>query len=141
MVELNHCVFNICLFPPLFFFYSLYYTDVISALSVLMAYRLHSQSANKAFLLVSLASLSLRQTNIFWVSVFLGGLELCRTLTRGHPGREFPEKPTFFDIMIGSWQHSYIFDPLVGQACLEGLYQMDNEAIIMANRVSRLCKI
>lgn len=119
--ELNHALFNICIFPPLFFFFGLYYTDVISAQSVLMAYSLFSQGRTKGFVFVGLCSLFFRQTNIFWVSVFFGGLKVCRSLPTGRPGIEFPEKPTILDVVEGSWQHSCIYNPLVSQAWFEGL--------------------
>ena len=119
--ELEHGLFNLCLFPPLFFFYGLYYTDVVSAQSVLMAYSLFSQGRTWGFVLVGLGSLFFRQTNIFWVSVFFGGLKVCRSLATGRPGIEFPEKTTtVWDVVEGSWQHSCIYDPLVSQAWFEG---------------------
>lgn len=118
--EIGHAVANICIFPPLFFFYGLYYTDIVSALSVLYAYRLHLERKRVKLVLVGLASLSFRQTNIFWVSVFLGGLEVIRTLPKGRPGVEFPERPSFSDVLAGSWQHACTYDPLISRACFEG---------------------
>lgn len=41
--EINHTVLNICLFPPLFFFSVLYYTDVLSASCVLATHILFLQ--------------------------------------------------------------------------------------------------
>lgn len=119
--ELNHTLFNICVFPPLFFFYGLYYTDVVSAQFVLLAYNLFSQGRTKSFVLAGLCTLFFRQTNIFWVSVFFGGLKVCRSLPNGRPGIEFPESPTILDVVEGSWQHSSIYNPLVSQAWFEGL--------------------
>lgn len=120
LIEIRHAVINICFFPPLFFFYGLYYTDVISVLFVLYTYRLHLERKRTRLVSVGLASLSLRQTNIFWVSVFLGGLEIIRNLPKGRSGVVFPEKSSFFDIAVGSWQHACVYDPLVSQACFEG---------------------
>lgn len=117
--ELNHTLFNICVFPPLFFFYGLYYTDVVSAQFVLLAYNLFSQGRTKSFVLAGLCTLFFRQTNIFWVSVFFGGLKVCRSLPNGRPGIEFPESPTILDVVEGSWQHSSIYNPLVSQAWFE----------------------
>ena len=119
--KLNHAVFNICLFPPLFFFYGLYYTDVVSALFVLMTYRFHLQQANKSIVLLGLASLLCRQTNIFWVAIFLGGLQVIRSLARGRQGIEFPERPTFAVIMTESLQHGCLYDPLLSNAHAEGI--------------------
>lgn len=119
--ELNHAVFNICLFPPLFFFYGLYYTDVVSALLVLMTYRFHLQQAKKSMVLAGLASLLFRQTNIFWVAIFLGGLQVSRSLARGRQGLEFPDRPTFLVVVTESLQHGCLYDPLLSNAHAEGI--------------------
>ncbi|KAL5336233.1 Dol-P-Glc:Glc(2)Man(9)GlcNAc(2)-PP-Dol alpha-1,2-glucosyltransferase [Aspergillus crustosus] len=87
---LSHTVLNICLFPPLFFFSGLYYTDVLALLVVIEAYnwdlkRSQTRTApfeTVAFLIFGVAALALRQTNIFWVSVFFGGLQVVRQLRR-----------------------------------------------------------
>lgn len=118
--ELNHAVLNICLFPPLFFFYGLYYTDVWSALSVLIAFQFHQRRWRKAMVVAAIASLAFRQTNIFWVSIFLGGMEVIRRIERGRLGIEFPAQPTVVDVVTGSWQHSRVYDPLISQASFEG---------------------
>ncbi|KAH8173497.1 DIE2/ALG10 family protein [Sarocladium implicatum] len=83
-----HTALNICLFPLLFFFSGLYYTDVASTLSVLAALLNHlkrvscSSKAKDPSLVNGLwtlvlgnATLVMRQTNVFWVVVFMGGLE------------------------------------------------------------------
>lgn len=54
-------------FPPLFFFSFLYYTDVPSALSVLLCYHLIQSRHFAASALCGLWAVSLRQTNIVWV--------------------------------------------------------------------------
>ena len=118
--EVIHTSINVFLFPPLFFFYGLYYTDVLSALSVLYAYRCHLASQPTGVVFVGLLSLLFRQTNIFWVSAFLGGLQLCKTIPKGRPRIEFPSQPTFHDVIEGSWQHASAYDPLINQACFEG---------------------
>ncbi|OJJ58516.1 hypothetical protein ASPSYDRAFT_89258 [Aspergillus sydowii CBS 593.65] len=87
---LSHTVLNICLFPPLFFFSGLYYTDVLALLLVIEAYnwdlkRTRSRTApleTVAFLLFGVVALAFRQTNIFWVSIFFGGLQVVRKLRR-----------------------------------------------------------
>ena len=117
----RHTAFNICLFPPLFFFYGLYYTDVASALSVIYAYRCYLRQWRKTFILAGLSSLFFRQTNIFWVSLYMGGIEVMRALPGGRPNVEYPKNPTFFDIVAGSWQHGCIYAPLVSQANFKGL--------------------
>jgi alpha-1,2-glucosyltransferase len=78
-----HSAINIAAFPVLFFFSGLFYTDVFSAVSVLLAYQLHlfrtlTRPAvwNGALVfLLGIAALFMRQTNVFWVAVYLGGLE------------------------------------------------------------------
>ena len=118
--ELIHTTINVYLFPPLFFFYGLYYTDVLSAISVLYAYRCYLARQHVRIMFAGLLSLLFRQTNIFWVSVFLGGLELCRTIPKGRPEIEFSSHPTFYDVIEGSWKHASAYDPLISQACFEG---------------------
>jgi alpha-1,2-glucosyltransferase len=84
-----HSALNISLFPPLFFFSGLYYTDVISTLVVLGVYAMFLKSVEKGtgapwegFTLIPPAILALyfRQTNIFWVAVFPAGLALVNVL-------------------------------------------------------------
>ncbi|KAL0930600.1 alpha- glucosyltransferase alg10 [Colletotrichum truncatum] len=79
-----HLGWNIALFPVLFFFSGLYYTDVVSTLSVLVAYYHHlhrvreewsSFSSNLVTILLGVVTLFMRQTNVFWVVVYMGGLE------------------------------------------------------------------
>lgn len=119
--NLVHQTVNICLFPPLFFFYGLYYTDVLSALSVLYAYQCCLEKRSDSHTLVAgLISLFFRQTNIFWVSLFLGGLAFCQALPKGRPGIEFASEPGSPDVVQGSWQHASAYDPLVREASFEG---------------------
>ncbi|KAI1763334.1 glycosyltransferase family 59 protein [Hypoxylon sp. FL1150] len=75
---------NVALFPALFFFSGLYYTDVISTFVVLLAYTNHlgrlrrdtpSIVNNIYTIILGLLALTMRQTNIFWVVVYMGGLE------------------------------------------------------------------
>ncbi|GKT45428.1 dol-P-Glc:Glc(2)Man(9)GlcNAc(2)-PP-Dol alpha-1,2-glucosyltransferase [Colletotrichum spaethianum] len=79
-----HLGWNFTLFPVLFFFSGLYYTDVVSTLSVLAAYYHHLcrvQEERSSFLsdwttiVVGVFTLIMRQTNVFWVVVYMGGLE------------------------------------------------------------------
>ncbi|KAE9363218.1 glycosyltransferase family 59 protein [Stipitochalara longipes BDJ] len=87
--DMLHTAANTALFPLLFFFSGLYYTDVLSTCVVLGMYRLFLERkgarANTAaglvwLYLVGLIALTMRQTNIFWVAVFMGALELVRTI-------------------------------------------------------------
>lgn len=81
-----HTAINIALFPVIFFFSGLYYTDVASTLVMLVAYRNHlnrvaSHSEEPGSLnglwtvVLGVAALFMRQTNVFWVVVYMGGLE------------------------------------------------------------------
>ncbi|SPN99914.1 related to alpha-1,2 glucosyltransferase, potassium channel regulator [Cephalotrichum gorgonifer] len=79
-----HTGFNIGLFPILLFFSVLYYTDVISTLSVLGAYSNHLARVSRPTtsiksdvwtLALGIFTLFMRQTNVFWVVVYMGGLE------------------------------------------------------------------
>ncbi|KAK1988870.1 DIE2/ALG10 family protein [Colletotrichum cereale] len=79
-----HLGWNVALFPVLFFFSGLYYTDVVSTLSVLVAYYHHLRRVREetsSFLsdwttiVVGVFALIMRQTNVFWVVVYMGGLE------------------------------------------------------------------
>ena len=118
--QASHVAANVFLFPPFFFFCGLYYTDVISALTVLFAYHSFLRKQKLLLVVAGLVSLFFRQTNIFWVSVFLGGLEISRTLRKGQLGVDFPSEPTIHDVVSGSWQKSCIYDPLNSQASFEG---------------------
>lgn len=78
-----HTAVNIALFPPLFFFCALFYTDVASTVSVLAFWAYFSRvratwtiAQGICLTLLGLLSLTFRQTNIFWVAVFPAGLTL-----------------------------------------------------------------
>ncbi|KAF1849843.1 glycosyltransferase family 59 protein [Cucurbitaria berberidis CBS 394.84] len=83
-----HSALNIALFPPLFFFSALYYTDVMSTLVVLLSYSafLKKSSASGSILeninavCIGIMALFFRQTNIFWVAVFPAGLAVVNAL-------------------------------------------------------------
>ncbi|KAF7936726.1 hypothetical protein BELL_0829g00040 [Botrytis elliptica] len=89
--DLLHTAANIALFPPLFFFSGLYYTDVLSTCVVLYLYKQFLEQAESKkihkswksgawFYLCGVFALCMRQTNIFWAAIFLGGMEAVRTL-------------------------------------------------------------
>ncbi|KOX74903.1 Putative Dol-P-Glc:Glc(2)Man(9)GlcNAc(2)-PP-Dol alpha-1,2-glucosyltransferase [Melipona quadrifasciata] len=59
---------NVMLFPPLFFWHFLYYTDVASVNAVLLMLLLHSCKQFKTAAFVGLLSVLIRQTNIIWVA-------------------------------------------------------------------------
>ncbi|KAH6634665.1 glycosyltransferase family 59 protein [Chaetomium sp. MPI-SDFR-AT-0129] len=80
---------NIALFPVIFFFSGLYYTDVVSTLTMLVAYQNHLQRVGPGppglindvwTVLLGVLTLFTRQTNVFWVVVYMGGLETAHVL-------------------------------------------------------------
>lgn len=94
-----HTALNIALFPVLFFFSGLYYTDVMSTLLVLVAFsntldrlqRRKSSALNSIWtVFLGTATLFMRQTNIFWIVVFLGSIEAIHSLKMLLP--RHPEK-------------------------------------------------
>ncbi|KAI1382652.1 glycosyltransferase family 59 protein [Hypoxylon trugodes] len=115
---------NVALFPVLFFFSGLYYTDVISTLVVLLAYTNHQSRVgpNKPSLLNDVYSISLglltlcmRQTNIFWVVVYMGGLEAVHSIKTLRPKPVATPKFTTLSqqIKFDVWRYSLgdIHDP------------------------------
>ena len=114
----------------------LYYTDILALLVVVEAYiwdirrsdangsektsvdalRAHASLQSLAFLVVGLIALVFRQTNIFWVSVFMGGLQVVRTVRQN-------TKPctstNFSEIPLKSFQGE-LYDPLVEEASFSG---------------------
>ncbi|CAG7968117.1 unnamed protein product [Penicillium olsonii] len=127
--NLSHTVLNICLFPPLFFFSGLYYTDVLALLFVVEAYnwdlKRDSQTApnakrnrlleNLGFLGFALSALVCRQTNIFWVAVFLGGLQAVRSIKRSSKSCMSSK---WLNIVKQGGQNE-VYDPPVSGASLE----------------------
>ena len=158
-IEFDHTILNLFLFPPLFFFSVLYYTDVLSASSILETYiaflqrrrptdaspqeegaagssekprswlqtcRRAATSVRKVWptdtmlYVLSLRSLLFRQTNIFWVAIFLAGLEIIRVVKRNCISNRANDGTCITGIVRGSWDGSKIYDPLVRDACVEG---------------------
>lgn len=116
IIELNHAILNICLFPPLFFFYGLYYTDVWSVLAVLTTIQFYHRKWTKQLVAAGISSLFFRQTNIFWAAIYLAGSEVVRRLKKGRPRLDV----TVSDVVKSSWQCSCVYSPLISQACFEG---------------------
>ncbi len=130
-----HTAINICLFPPLFFFTGLYYTDVLSTVIVLRTYRQFLQRAGAYknstegllwIYILGMAALTLRQTNIFWVAVFLGGLELVRTINFNKiPAAAVEPTPSTWkeaiNVKYSQWSRGYIHDVRLNDAGVHGL--------------------
>ncbi|KAH6632527.1 glycosyltransferase family 59 protein [Chaetomium tenue] len=93
---------NIAFFPVLFFFSALYYTDVASTMVVLVAYRNHllrlapqppTLGNDLWTMFLGVWALLMRQTNVFWVVVYMGGLEAAHVLRTVEPGsQQYPTK-------------------------------------------------
>lgn len=123
--RLSHTVLNICLFPPLFFFSGLYYTDILALLVVVEAYNWDIKRTSVkgftpfrflVFIGLGLAALLFRQTNIFWVSVFLGGLQALRTLRQTNKACD---SSALIDIAKKGFQNE-LYDPYVIDASFAG---------------------
>ncbi|KAJ5363085.1 hypothetical protein N7541_003929 [Penicillium brevicompactum] len=140
--NLSHTVLNICLFPPLFFFSGLYYTDVLALLFTVEAYnwdlKRDSQVStngkrnklleNLGFLAFALSALICRQTNIFWVAVFLGGLQAVRTIRRSSKNCMSSK---WTNIVKQSGQNE-LYDPPVSGASFEGHKEFHTAEIHLA---------
>ncbi|KAI1826446.1 DIE2/ALG10 family-domain-containing protein [Xylaria intraflava] len=115
---------NVALFPVLFFFSGLYYTDPASTLVVLLAYANHHSRVgtrqpslgNDVYALVlGILTLGFRQTNIFWVVVYMGGLEIVHVVKALKP--QPAETPNFQNVSerarFYAWRYSLgdIHDP------------------------------
>lgn len=100
-----HTAFNIALFPLLFFFSGLYYTDVASTAAVLAAFLNHLKRMGRdqssilsdlTTILLGVFTLFFRQTNVFWVVVFMGGLEAVHAIKTLRP--EHVDPPVIFTL-------------------------------------------
>ncbi|KAI0197587.1 DIE2/ALG10 family-domain-containing protein [Astrocystis sublimbata] len=120
---------NIALFPVLFFFSGLYYTDPASTLVVLLAYSNHLARVdteqplfrNDVYTLVlGILALGFRQTNIFWVVVYMGGAEAIHAIKTLKPTPvETPKLETVSEqAKFYAWRYSLgdIHDPSVSLA-------------------------
>ncbi|XP_015124880.1 putative Dol-P-Glc:Glc(2)Man(9)GlcNAc(2)-PP-Dol alpha-1,2-glucosyltransferase [Diachasma alloeum] len=64
--------FAVTIFPPLFFWFFLYYTDVLSINLILLTFLLHQREHYNASAYVGGCSVFVRQTNIVWVILLAG---------------------------------------------------------------------
>ncbi|KAK7741763.1 glucosyltransferase [Cytospora paraplurivora] len=132
-----HTGMNIGLFPLLFFFSALYYTDVFSTLAVLLAFQNHLGRVSpwgKSWLsdlwtvFLGVAALCMRQTNVFWVVVFMGGLEAIHAVkTQPLPSAtQVAGRPTDFlgkvkyCVKLYSW--GYVHDPALNLVSLDDIF-------------------
>ncbi|KAI1485762.1 glycosyltransferase family 59 protein [Biscogniauxia mediterranea] len=120
---------NIALFPVLFFFSGLYYTDIISTLIVLLAYMNHlarvgketTSFVNDLYTLgIGLLALCMRQTNIFWVVVYIGGLEVVQGIKTLKPepvkNPEFSTLAEQIKFYAGRYSLGDVHDPPLSDA-------------------------
>lgn len=129
-----HSGVNIAFFPLLFFFSGLYYTDVLSTLVVLVAFwntleRMGSSQVNSVrsdllVVLIAIASLFMRQTNVFWVVVFMGGLEAVHAAgaLRPPPTRAGAfDRQTKIKFHLSRYSQGEIHDPPLNAVSLDGM--------------------
>ena len=126
-----HTAVNISLFPPLFFFTGLYYTDAWSVQVVLLhnyliRRRIHDGGVSALLILLTgMSALLLRQTNLFWVAVFPGALTAVEKLkreTRIAKHKSGLSTSSLVEIMQRSYYDGIIYDLHVQDAQLEGSY-------------------
>ncbi|KAL1302099.1 hypothetical protein AAFC00_002535 [Neodothiora populina] len=140
-----HTALNMCLFPPLFFFSGLYYTDVASTLFVLLFFKhffdIHARGTPTILqavcsVLLGLIALSFRQTNIFWVAVFPAGLVAIsgmgekRNPSRSSITRSFSVTDATRDVISKTWAEGILYDPQVGGAWIDD-YLMNIVSILV----------
>lgn len=118
---------NIALFPPLFFFSALFYTDVMSTLVVLLSFHMFLkrttfgdslQSIGTVF--IGVVALFFRQTNIFWVAVFPAGLAVTDALKASAPSSQSRKPQTIGGILHQSWNSGIFHDCALQDANLQG---------------------
>lgn len=133
-----HGAVNLALFPPLFFFSGLYYTDIWSTFFVFLFYLLlldlddvkrSRVLTSTKLVVVGIASLFFRQTNVFWVAIFPAGLVLIQHLDRGHDAvKQSMSQGTegfgnsWFAIAKTSWKMEAIHDPPVQGCWVDGKF-------------------
>jgi len=129
-----HTAFNIALFPVTFFFSGLYYTDVVSTLAVLVAYKNHLARLGEetpGFLgglwtvVLGVVALFMRQTNVFWVVVYLGATEAVHAIHAIKPAPvEPPKGPLGFveHVKFYAWRDSLgdLHDPKLNNSSPQG---------------------
>jgi alpha-1,2-glucosyltransferase len=128
-----HTTLNIALFPLLFFFSGLYYTDVASTLTVLLAFQnsLRRMGPSQptvtrdiASVFLGVQALLMRQTNVFWVVVFNGGLEAVHAIKTLQPEKMRPSEDMTLlgklKFCTESWIRGDVHDPPLSIAWEDG---------------------
>lgn len=136
--DVAHEALNVCLFPPLFFFSGLYYTDVLSTLVVVVSYFAFQLGAGDRSVAggvvaygLGILALVMRQTNVFWVGVFLAGMDwvkACReTQEAAKTIKERDEvRAAWSEILVRSYKKGEIHDPPLEQAGPVGKHTIEN---------------
>ncbi|EHY52988.1 glucosyltransferase [Exophiala dermatitidis] len=113
--------FAIILFPLIFFFSALYYTDLFSVFTVVLTH-IFWTAGNSAttgsskfifqilHVVTGLISLATRQTNIFWVAVYLGGLQVVESVKRRRQSHQADHNDTTIQIHDPSVPEAYFGD-------------------------------
>ncbi|KAF1921971.1 DIE2/ALG10 family-domain-containing protein [Ampelomyces quisqualis] len=118
---------NIALFPPLFFFSALFYTDVWSTLMVLLSYNVFLRKKTAygspfeiiSAVVVGLVALLFRQTNIFWVAVFPAGLEVINTLKAEASLGKTSHATNIVEAVQRGWKYGVVQDCAVQEAAFQ----------------------
>jgi alpha-1,2-glucosyltransferase len=123
-----HIAANICLFPPLFFFSALYYTDVASTCTVMLHYltflKLRQAKASAYYVvpilvLTGSASLLFRQTNIFWVAIFPAGISVIDAFAYPEEFRPVESWP-WATVIERSWKTWQVYSRPIERASISG---------------------
>jgi alpha-1,2-glucosyltransferase len=111
--------FSIICFPLIFFFSGIYYTDLFSVFSVVLAQIFWSagttaEGSTKVLyqflhLVAGLVSLAARQTNVFWVAVYLGGLQVIDSIKSRIGAHEVHDPPVSESYFEGSHRPGFGF--------------------------------
>ncbi|KAI6824787.1 hypothetical protein KC332_g4342 [Hortaea werneckii] len=131
----QHSALNMVLFPPLFFFSALYYTDIWSTLSVVVfyvqmvdAHRSNMKATERFVRLVALGfvSLTFRQTNVFWITVFPAAVTLVQHLDKGQEAvrssmhrRVDGFGDSLYSVAKTAWKFEIIYDPPVEESWID----------------------
>lgn len=147
-----HTAVNVALFPPMFFFSGLYYTDVLSTCVVIRVFRAflqrkgaytNSTEGSIWIYLGGIVALTMRQTNIFWVAIFMGGLEAVRTIKmNAKPVDQSPEPQTMQELTISAFNqyiHGNIYDIPLMDAGVHGLLSPPPQELKLTS--SRFCTL
>ncbi|KIW66555.1 hypothetical protein PV04_05878 [Phialophora macrospora] len=125
--------FAVIFFPLIYFFSGIYYTDLFSIFTVVVAQTFWSAGTNaegptkflyqSLHLAAGMVSLTARQTNIFWVAVYLGGLQVVESIKSRVGAHEVHDPPVsesyFEDIPITTISLTQAAVPMLPQLLLD----------------------